>query len=125
MHRALLVPDVVAAILALSGDGTTLSEYRIHISGGYGTNEEYRSRRSVAVAMAQTCRAFRDSALDVLWEHLSNFSNLLGLLPEDLVEQHHWTKPGRGRRLYRYATVVRRLHIRHIPRDLIYNVHPL
>lgn len=88
MHQALLISDIVAAILNLSGDVKVPPKYHSVTSRDLSLPIDYLPRRALAINMALTCRAFRDSALDVLWECVDDFSSLIGLLPEDLVDRH-------------------------------------
>jgi hypothetical protein len=41
--------------------------------------------RSTIAALASTCRAFKEPALDVLWKDITGFKPLLLCLPEDLI----------------------------------------
>jgi hypothetical protein len=45
------------------------------------------SRLSVIAALARTCKAFKEPALDILWQHICGFEPLMLCLPEGVVER--------------------------------------
>jgi hypothetical protein len=40
--------------------------------------------RSNLVALAATCKTFRDPALQIIWSHLANISPLIRCLPDEI-----------------------------------------
>ena len=69
MHHCLLVPEIVANIAAECNDAT------------------YMTETSSLFAMATTCRAFHESALDALYRDLWSIGPLIKCLPRDLWEE--------------------------------------
>ncbi|KII86214.1 hypothetical protein PLICRDRAFT_177793 [Plicaturopsis crispa FD-325 SS-3] len=70
MHRCLLISEIICCVC---------SEFEVLQGNCAG-------RRALA-RLAQTCRAFRDPALDILWCILPSFGPLVCTLPADLWEQ--------------------------------------
>lgn len=61
-HRALLVPDVLLVIFEQVNHST---EFR-------------RSSRKYLAALASTCKAFHEPAMDLLWADMNGIDPLLG-----------------------------------------------
>jgi hypothetical protein len=50
------------------------------------------SRLSVIAALARTCKAFKEPALDILWQHICGFEPLILCLPEVVAERRKGEK---------------------------------
>ncbi|KAJ7626229.1 hypothetical protein B0H17DRAFT_963456 [Mycena rosella] len=68
MYRALEIPEIVDGIVA---------EVR----------DIFTSRRADLVALARTCRAFQNPALDRIWRSQDTLSHLVRCLPRDLWDE--------------------------------------
>ncbi|OCH96409.1 hypothetical protein OBBRIDRAFT_883311 [Obba rivulosa] len=64
MHRCLCIVEIASIIMA------------------YVSMDELLGHATLA-ALARTCRAFQELALDMLWRHQDNFFNILRCLPRD------------------------------------------
>ncbi|OJA17506.1 hypothetical protein AZE42_11982 [Rhizopogon vesiculosus] len=69
MHISLLATEILLDIFATINDGFRVSS---------------RSRATIA-ALARTCRAFKEPALDTLWKNIDGFEPLISCLPEGIV----------------------------------------
>ncbi|KIJ61443.1 hypothetical protein HYDPIDRAFT_115914 [Hydnomerulius pinastri MD-312] len=71
MHRCLLIPELVCAIIAeCDADPPHWGPDKI-------------SAQKTMASLARTCRIFKDPALDILWAHMSHLSQLILCLPID------------------------------------------
>ena len=108
MHRCLLINELVARIAqACVPDILNAS-----------TADDRKPDRRTVYALARTCRAFHEPALDVIWSYQYGLDHLLACMPDDLWEEF-WEEPTDGpvkydpyRQLVRVSTcVVHRLLI--------------
>ncbi|KAF9477596.1 hypothetical protein BDN70DRAFT_934095 [Pholiota conissans] len=102
MHSALLIDEILRQIFSFnSGDA-----------------------RPSLVSAALTCKAWKDPALDFVWDQLSSFGPLLSLLPTitDIVGQYGFITQPSQEDLQRFNSYARR--IKHVSNRRELNVHP-
>lgn len=78
MHRSLRIPEIVELIFI---------EIRVPPGALAEDAPDHARDRPTLAALARTCTAFLDPALNLLWEHQHTISNFLGCFPRDLFDQ--------------------------------------
>ncbi|KAJ7105967.1 hypothetical protein C8R44DRAFT_745618 [Mycena epipterygia] len=85
MFRALEIPEILDAIFAETHNGLA-------------------TRMRPLAALARTCRAFQELALDQLWRSQNTLHNIIRCLPTDLWEENLWQETRINPRQSRFST---------------------
>ena len=89
MHRCLLIPEVVIAIMEQT------DEVRMRMTRRHSYNRETKGQMHPAVALGLCCRSLYRHAVSVLWRELPGIEPLLACLPD-----HVWSSTQKDIKVY-------------------------